>query len=62
MRHPTPYDIRNTRKTAGLTQTQAASCVHYSRAQWQKWEKGDHIMPLTAWELFVIKVRAGSYP
>ena len=35
MNNPTPTEIRRTRESAGLTQTQAAAMIHYGLRAWQ---------------------------
>lgn len=57
---PSPGEIRQARKAAGLTQTQAGELIHSTCRAWQKWEaeqgSNDHCgMPLANWELFLIK-------
>ncbi|MFZ4504585.1 MAG: helix-turn-helix domain-containing protein [Methylovulum sp.] len=52
---PTPEEIKQARKEAGLTQTQAGKLIHKSCRAWQQYEKGDREMDLAYWELFLIK-------
>jgi DNA-binding transcriptional regulator YiaG len=52
---PTPEQIREARKSAGLTQKQAAEMVHACHVvQWSVWETGRAGMPRAAWHLFLI--------
>lgn len=55
MQLPTPDEIKQARKEAGLTQTQAAELVHAKMRTWQDWEGGKAKINLAAWELFLIK-------
>ena len=55
MNQPTPDEIKEARKKAGLTQTAAASLVHKALRSWQQWEAGDRKIDLDTWELFLIK-------
>ena len=50
-----PKIIKARRADLGLTQTQAATCVHAARRTWQDWEAGKAKMPAGLWELFNIK-------
>ncbi len=60
---PTPPEIRARRKSAGLTQAQAAALVHAgSYRTWQDWETGRNPMPMMAWELFQLKVAHFNAP
>ena len=59
MKKPTPEKIREVRKAAGLTQTQAAELVHASLRAWQMWEAGDREIGLASWELFILKTASG---
>jgi len=54
--NPDPADIRTTRRTAGITQTAAASIVHSGVRRWQEWEAGTARMHPGLWELFKIKI------
>lgn len=45
----TPYEIRESRHAAGLTQAQAAAEVGAKRRTWQDWEAGARSMPVSAW-------------
>jgi DNA-binding transcriptional regulator YiaG len=52
---PTPDQIREARKSAGLTQKQAADLVHAnSVVHWNTWENGRAGMSRAAWHLFLI--------
>lgn len=55
MPSPTQTEIRQARKQAGLTQSQAAELIHASAAGWRKWESGAREMHGAFWELFLIK-------
>jgi len=50
-----PAQIKESRKDAGLTQTQAAALIYKSCRAWQQWEAGDRKMDRALWELFLIK-------
>jgi len=39
-----PIDIKQSRHNAGLTQTQAADVIDYSRRAWAEWEGGGRKM------------------
>jgi DNA-binding transcriptional regulator YiaG len=54
---PKPDEIRFARKSAGLTQTQAAALLSVTLNTWQKWEYGDFRMNKANWELFNIKIK-----
>ena len=56
MNNPTPEEIKQARKDAGLTQPQAAALLYKSCRAWQKWESGDARMDKAMFELFMIKV------
>lgn len=57
MTPPLPAVIRTARKAAGLTQKQAAETVSVSLSTWGKWEAGTHRMPVSTFEMFLIKTR-----
>ena len=44
----TPADLRSWRRAQGLSQTQAAAAIGYSLRQWQKFESGEAVIPVTA--------------
>lgn len=52
---PTPLQIKQARKDAGLTQTNAAKLIYAECRTWQHWEKGDRAMHPAIFELFLIK-------
>lgn len=52
----TSADIKEARKKAGLTQTQAAHLIHSTLRTWQDWEAGKAKMHAGLWELFLRKV------
>lgn len=54
--NPTPAVIKQARKDAGLTQTEAALLIYKTCRAWQQYEKGDRGMDLALFELFMIKV------
>jgi len=56
---PSPTEIKQARKDAGLTQTQAAALVGRKLRQWQYWESNNFDMPSPLWELFTIKIKQG---
>ncbi len=55
-RHPDPAEIRATRESAGLTQSQAAALVCVTLRNWQQWEAGERRMHPGLWELLTIKL------
>lgn len=57
MNSPTPELIKSTRKSLGLTQTQAAAVIYKQWRAWQRWESGDRQMDPALWELFLIKTK-----
>lgn len=57
MKPPTPKKIKQARKTAGLTQTQAAALIYKQLRTWQQWEAGDRTMDPALFELFEIKTK-----
>jgi len=56
MINPEPAVIKQSRKDAGLTQTQAGAVAYSTCRAWQKWEKGEARMHPAMFELFLIKV------
>ena len=52
---PNPDEVRERRKLAGLTQTQAATLVCAKLRTWQDWEAGNVKMHPGLWELFNLK-------
>lgn len=57
MTNPTPEQIKQARKDAGLTQTQAADLIYKSCRAWQQYEKGDREMDKAFFELFTLKTK-----
>ena len=51
---PDPKAIKQARRDAGLTQTEAARLIHSTLRTWQDQEAGKARMPGAAWELFGI--------
>ena len=58
--NPSAIEIRAERESAQLSQTAAAALIHASLGAWQKWEQGDRRMHPAFWELFKLKIGAGS--
>jgi len=61
MANPTPDQLKQARKDAGLTQTQSAQLLHKGLRTWQGWEtainkKGHRKMDVALWELFNLKI------
>ena len=54
--NPTPEDIRDARKRAGLTQREAAALIYATQSAWEDWEQGRRRMHPALWELFRLKV------
>ena len=55
--NPTTDQIKQTRQSAGLTQSKAAKHCHVTLAGYQHWEYGKRKMPPATWELFKIKAK-----
>lgn len=53
---PAPEKIRHLRQYVGDTQRSAAERVGVARRTWQDWERGVARMPVSAWELYRIRV------
>ena len=49
------YQLTRTRKSAKLTQQQAADLLSVHLRSWQRWEYGEVEMPPAMWELWQIK-------
>jgi DNA-binding transcriptional regulator YiaG len=60
MKTPSPDTVRTLRTSLQLTQKEAADLAHVSTRAWQWWESGKREMPISTWELLVIK--AGIHP
>ena len=54
---PSPADIRASRLSLGLTQSQAGEKVDVSARTWRAWEAGFRVMPGSKWELFNLKMQ-----
>lgn len=54
---PTASAVKHVRKSAGLTQEQAARVIGATRRTWQEWEAGRRNMPNAKWELFLLKTQ-----
>lgn len=57
MTTPTPTEIKQARKEAGLTQTEAGALIYKSMRAWQQWEWDQRRMDAAYWELFSIKIK-----
>lgn len=55
---PAPAEIRAARQAAGLTQSEAAACLHVTLRNWQQWEAGERRMHPALWDWF--RVLAGQ--
>jgi DNA (cytosine-5)-methyltransferase 1 len=55
MNTPSPQEIKEARKAAGHTQTQAAAVVGKAKMTWWHWEKGRAPMDEAWWELYLLK-------
>jgi len=56
LKQPTPVEIKEVRKKAGLTQQQSAEMVHRADgARWREWEGDKYGIDLAVWELFLLK-------
>lgn len=60
MTKPTPEAILMARKTAGLTQEQAAQHLGSHNRVWRMYESGDRALSAPLWELFLLKT--GQHP
>jgi len=58
MKSPTPEQIKQARKDASLTQSQAAALLGMTRRTWQHWELGDRQMSEPLWAIFKIRSTA----
>ena len=54
---PSPSEIRQSRLSLGLTQAQAGALVGVTDRAWRYWERGERVMPSSAWELFNLKTK-----
>ena len=52
---PTPEEVKQARKKAGLTQQQAAELLGVGLKGFQHCEYGIRVMPASTWELFLLK-------
>lgn len=57
MQSPTSEQIKQARRDAGLTQTEAAELIYKGCRAWQQYEKCDRAMDAAYWELFLIKTK-----
>ncbi len=55
MSNPYWRKISIARHAAGLNQTEAGERVGVTKRTWIKWEGGESAMPVSAWELFLLK-------
>lgn len=51
----TAEQVRKARQKSGLSAERAAALVYVSGRMWRKYEAGDAVISLAAWELFLIK-------
>lgn len=56
----TPEQVKNARKSAGLTQAQAASVIHADVSRWGGYECGARNMPFVVFDYFLIKTKQKS--
>lgn len=56
MNTPTTDQIKQARKEAGLTQTQAGKLVNRALSTWQAYEGGTLDFPPELWEIFLIRL------
>ena len=52
---PNPLEIKQTRRSLGLTQAQAASIISVALITWQNYEQGNRKIHPAFWELFTLK-------
>lgn len=57
MTAPTPKRIKKVRKQVGLSVKEASKVVRVSERAWYHWERGERVMPLGLWELFLLKTK-----
>ncbi|WP_413460629.1 XRE family transcriptional regulator [Herbaspirillum huttiense] len=55
MEAPSPYEIKESRLKAGLSQERAADLIYSTKRTWQDWEAGKAKMHCGLWELFKLK-------
>lgn len=55
---PEPADIKELRKSAGLTQQQDADLIFSKLRTWEDWEAGNTSMHPGLWVLFQLKIRS----
>ena len=60
MTKPTPEDVLQARKAAGLTQEAAGQVLGRHNREWRKWESGTAGMADSTFELFLLKT--GQHP
>lgn len=58
--NPTPLQVAEARKAAGMTQSEAAQAVRGTMRAWQEWEAGNRRMHPGLWELFQLKIGSQS--
>ena len=54
---PTKEQVRTSRLSLGLTQSQAGALVGVTDRTWRYWESGFRAMPGSKWELFNLKTK-----
>jgi DNA (cytosine-5)-methyltransferase 1 len=63
---PTPTQIRDARKAAGLTQTKAAALISATVRAWRSWESQSEstarAMPISKWRLFLLLTNGHNVP
>ncbi|MBB2158990.1 helix-turn-helix transcriptional regulator [Gluconacetobacter sacchari] len=63
---PTPMQIRDARRAAGMTQAEAAQVVSKTQTSWRRWEGGIHRMSPALFDYFLIETgssaSAGAQP
>lgn len=52
MMRPTPFQIREARQAAGLSQAAAAKLIGYSWRTWQGYESGERSMRAFIWDVW----------
>lgn len=53
---PTSEQIKEARRVARVTQSEAADLIHSRLRTWQDWEAGKAKMHAGLWELFLLKL------
>ena len=58
---PTPFEVKQARNNAGLSQIAAAELIYCGCSAWEKYERGDAQIHPAAWEIFKLKTGMASF-